>query len=164
MKSTYYTERPVATTAGHSATHGGLRGHSIDHTVYPWRVVGVGKHWEVHGTDPNQIGAMSYDSDTIHDAAINLKTLHPAGRVESTSQGPANISGDPAHIAERLYGQVLVLSSATTQRHNSRFLVIGGDSEVVKTVSPDNGEYRTFFSLWLAHNQHIGVTLGTPTA
>jgi len=37
----HYIERPVSKTAGHSATEGGLRGHSVGDT-WPYRVVGYG--------------------------------------------------------------------------------------------------------------------------
>lgn len=82
-------------TTGHHETAGGLRGHSIDQSIYPWRVVGhPGGAWSVVGADNVVRGHISFSipgwelsdlddlaCDEAHDLARHLKAHHPSGRI-----------------------------------------------------------------------------------
>lgn len=85
-------------TIGHMEESGGLRGHSVDHATYPWRVVGhPGGAWSVVGADNVTYSRISFDCliglsidhtaesmdnlacDEAHRLARFLKLHHPSG-------------------------------------------------------------------------------------
>ena len=90
LPSTQREGGKASATIGHSDQHGGLRGHSIDATTYPWRVVGHGDGaWSVHGVagehtriapDPILLVSSYFACNAAHTLARTLKVLHPSGR------------------------------------------------------------------------------------
>lgn len=87
-----------ALTSGHLETSGGLRGHSVDHNTYPWRVVGHPHGaWSVVGADGVTASRISFrclvgmtpyhTNESMDDLACNeahklakhLKYHHPSG-------------------------------------------------------------------------------------
>lgn len=69
-----------ASTRGHAADHGGLRGHSIGDT-YPWRVIGLGDGWAVEDCRGNVVFQNSgfQACEIAHAKARILKSLYPKG-------------------------------------------------------------------------------------
>lgn len=95
-------------TQAHSATHGGLRGHSIDESTYPWRIVGgrrttengtVLATWSVVGvTGQKEVTVTAVDPgfdadlDACRNAkriAVKLKAQHPSGRLPVVQENTA---------------------------------------------------------------------------
>lgn len=77
----------TANTSGHSSHSGGLRGHSIDHDTYPWRVVAghwrradgsLGHRWMVYAPNGEQ-AAEFCDAGGIHEDDI-IKLAHDYAR------------------------------------------------------------------------------------
>ena len=85
-------------TSGHLEISGGLRGHSVDHETYPWRVVGhPGGSWSVVGADNKTYSRIGFASliglspahtaesmddlacEEAHSLARFLKRHHPSG-------------------------------------------------------------------------------------
>ncbi len=154
----------TATTRGHLADHGGLRGHSVGDS-YPWRVVGYGDDsWAVEGADGATIARFYGDdackrADTV--ARIN-KLLHPAGRIEVGPHGPQNISGDPATIPERLAGQLLVVTRITgsgTKRDHYRVANRNHTPDHLLVLHHGTGKVRKQSIYGLVHRQTLAVTI-----
>lgn len=165
-------------TAGHCAAEPGLRGHSVDNATYPWRVVGRGNGaWTVEGADGRVMASYApvsiTDDDAVtlaHQAARRLKVLHPDGRIGATpGDGVANISGPLEDIPGRLAGHLLVIRHEfdgtvdrlrvledVYQRHVARRW---HGSPVVVCRNLKTGLVVELPTPWLAHNQHIAVTL-----
>lgn len=155
-----------ATTRGHSAGQGGLRGHSIGE-FYPWRVIGFGDgSWAVSSSQ-GDILARFYPRDEdpedhhlylAHAQARAFKTLHPQGHVEFTPGGnPANISGPLDSIAERLEGRLLVVGYPTGARDKLR--VCHQQGQCLRVLNHSTGLVSLVSIPWLAHNQNLSVSL-----
>lgn len=168
-----------ASTRGHLADHGGLRGHSVG-DAYPWRVVGYGDDsWAVVSAR-NETLARCYDRaghpaavadacKRAHALARAFKVLHPAGYVERTPGGcPANISGPLHEIAQRLEGLLLVVGYSDGTRdkllvcsgqERNKQLSTNGGNRTIKVLNHSTGNISAVSLPWLAHNQNLSVSL-----
>lgn len=97
MTASYTEPRSVGTL---TAAQG-----SVDNDTYPWRVVGVGDRWEVHGRDGRAVFSHG-DVHRAHAEARALKVLHPRGVIEADFP---NIGRPLNTAADRLAGRAFVL-------------------------------------------------------
>jgi len=156
-------EAATGETRGHRDDQPGLRGHSVG-DAYPWRVVGRGDgSWTVEGSD-GQVAYRTHDNDGEGSAragrrARQLKILHPAGYVEETAAGPANISGDPASIPQRLAGRRIIIRYSDGQV--SRLVADTGQPipAAVTYRNLDTGHRGSIPVRYLVHCQTIAVDI-----
>lgn len=158
-----------ASTRGHLADHGGLRGHSVG-DVYPWRVVGYGDgSWAVESCKGETV-ARCYSNDACkraHAMARSFKVLHPLGRVEDDDNGnPCNVSGPLDEIAERLEGYLLVLHTPASG-YSDRVRVCNGTRRstdqggypAIRVLNHGTGMVSLVSTRWLARARYLSVSI-----